>query len=1052
GGQRLDRGVPGTQEPLAPRTALLLAYLALHAEAPQPRTHLAALFWPDSEEAQARTNLRRELHHLRAVLEDDDSLVAGPTALCWRDRATCRVDVRVLLVEADAAARAARDGDREQVVRHGDVALAACGGELLPGALEEWVLTEREALRRRCVEVCDLLAQTHGQVGDLDRALPPARRRVQLEPLEEAGYLQLIELQAAAGDRSAALATYHRCVSVLERELGVGPGPAVVAAAAALHRERVGGPAGTGRRRAGHRPASGEAPLVGRAEQVRRLERRWDDARHRPGAVTVVSGEAGVGKTRLALEVARRVRDAGGAVAVARCFGRSGRPPLAPVAEWLAAPDLRAAVSSSDAAARREIARLVPPEPTASGEPPVADVDSLSSGVLGRGEGWRRRRFYDGLAQVVLGAGRPTLLVLEDLQWCDIETLSWLTFLVERAERTPGVALHLLVTVRPRELAGQGEHSAWVAALGSEGRAEVVELAPLDVAQVARMGSHLTGRELTAAQAEELHAATGGFPLHVVEAVRSGVGGPPVPRPRAASDPARDALGGVLRRRLGEASPVAREIAGLAACVGRDFDLDLLIGASDHDADVVVDAVDELWHRRILVEIAGGYDFSHDLLREEAYAVVSPPRRWLMHRRLAQSLELAHSGRLDDVAVQLADLYERGGRPERAIEHYVTAAQRAVGLLAMRDAVAHYGSARRLLRALPEGPARDARELDLLFAMSEPLNVAYGYAAPPLVENSERLVDLAGRLGRRRTLIASVVGLWGSRFVQGQHAEALRLARWAFELAETEADLATQGRFALGGSVATAGRSAEAVAHLDRTWADDPDLVSTVVGTRPRVHARAWSAHPCWLLGDDAGARERRDEAVREARRGGRPYDVVVALAYAAVTDQLLGDVDRLRQTADELTELCRRHEVAYYREWALVTGGWAVQGDDGVAAMERGIRRLQQQGALARMPYWLSLLAEGRARVGDAGGARAALDAAQAAAASRQELWWLPEVLRRRSALLTGPRAVEALREAERLAAAHGSLAVRRRCRADLAARGEGPNDDANAEGTPRS
>lgn len=383
---------------------------------------------------------------------------------------------------------------------------------------------------------------------------------------------------------------------------------------------------------------------------------------------------------------------------------------------------------------------------------------------------------------------------------------------------------------------------------------------------------------------------------------------------------------------------------------------------------------------------------------------MSPPRRWLLHRRLAQSLELSHSGRLDDVAVQLADLYERGGMPERAVEHYVTAAQRAVGLLAMRDAVAHYGSARRLLLAQPAGPVRDARELDLLFAMTEPLNVAYGYAAPPLVENSERLVDLAGRLGRRRTLIASVVGLWTSRFVQGRHAEALRLASWAVELAEDEPDLAAQGRFALGGSMATAGRSREAVAHFDRAWADDPDLVSTVVGTRPRVHARAWSAHPCWLLGDDAGARGRRDDAVREARRGGRPYDVAVALAYAAVTDQLLGDVPRVAATAGELTELCRRHEVAYYREWALVTGGWARGGEEGVAEMERGIRALQQQGALVRMPYWLSLLADGRARSGDLAGARAALDAAQVAAVSRDEQWWLPEVLRRRAALLDAP------------------------------------------------
>ncbi|MGN6613373.1 MAG: ATP-binding protein [Angustibacter sp.] len=1041
GGQRLSRPASGADEPLASRTALLLTHVVLHTGAPQPRTHLAALFWPDSGEAQARTNLRRELHHLRTILGDDDSLVVGSLSLGWRDRPTCRVDVRVFLVEAEAASGAARDGDREGLVRHAEAALAAYGGRLLPGVLDDWVLAEGEALHRRCVELCDLLAQARADAGEPARAVQVARRRVQLEPLEEEGYLRLLRLQAASGDRSAALATYHRCVSVIERELGVAPGRAVVEAAAALHVER----SAAERSGEGPRPqrvvrqGAAEAPLVGRSAQLSQLVQRWDDARHRPGAVTVISAEAGVGKTRLALEVARRVRAAGGAVAVARCFGRSGRPALAPVADWLAAPDLSPGVEAAGPAARREVRRLVPLDPGSGeeGRTPSEPEVTLSAGVLGRGEGWQRRRFYEGLAQAVLGSGRPTLLVLDDLQWCDVETLSWVTFLVQRAARGSRTPLHVLATVRPRELAGQSEHSAWIAGLRSDGTAEVVDLAPLDVAQVAGLGRHLLGRELSPAEAEGLYAATGGFPLHVVEAARSGAVVTSDAGRSAAVDAGRAALGAVLRRRLGEASAVAREVAGLAACVGRDFDLDLLIGASDHEADAVVDAVDELWHRRILVELTGGYDFSHDLLREEAYALVSPPRRWLVHRRLAQSLELSHAGRLDDVAVQLADLYERGGLLERAIEHYLAAAQRAVGLLAMRDAVRHYGSARRLLLSLPEGPARDARELDVLFAMTEPLNVAYGYAAGPLVENSERLVDLAGRLGRRRTLIASVVGLWTSRFVQGRHADALRLATWAVDLAEDEPDLATQGRFALGGSVATAGRSQEAVRHLDQTWADDPDLVSTVVGTRPRVHARAWSAHPRWLLGDAEGAAARRDDAVREARRGGRPYDLVVALAYAAVTDQLLGDVARATATSDELTELCQRHEVAYYREWALVVGGWARGGPAGVAAMQRGIRRLQQQGSLARLPYWLTLLAEGRSQVDDGAGARAALDAAQVAATSREELWWLPEVLRRRAALLPAQAGLDALLEADRLAVEHGSLMVHQRCLGDLAGRG---------------
>ena len=108
----------------------------------------------------------------------------------------------------------------------------------------------------------------------------------------------------------------------------------------------------------------------------------------------------------------------------------------------------------------------------------------------------------------------------------------------------------------------------------------------------------------------------------------------------------------VLRNRLEQATPAAREVAGLAAAVGRDFSLDLLTEASDLDADVVVGAVDELWRRRIMREFRDGYDFSHDLLRDTAYAQLSPPKRWLLHRRIAQSLELLHAGDTDAVSAR----------------------------------------------------------------------------------------------------------------------------------------------------------------------------------------------------------------------------------------------------------------------------------------------------------------------------------------------------------------------------------------------------------------
>ncbi|MEV6625445.1 BTAD domain-containing putative transcriptional regulator, partial [Amycolatopsis sp. NPDC051114] len=202
----------------SPRSVALVAHLVVHAGRAQPRRLLAGLFWPDSTDAQALTNLRRELHQLRRVLGDPPSLAVTGHDLSWRDTPSSRVDVR----EFDVARRAALAAtDPGEVAAHARTALAAYRGELLPGLADDWVLAARAELDRECVELCDLLCRT--PAGDPAVALDAARRRIRLRPLEETGYRTLMGLQADAGDRAGAVSTYHRCASVLERELGVVP-------------------------------------------------------------------------------------------------------------------------------------------------------------------------------------------------------------------------------------------------------------------------------------------------------------------------------------------------------------------------------------------------------------------------------------------------------------------------------------------------------------------------------------------------------------------------------------------------------------------------------------------------------------------------------------------------------------------------------------------------------------------------------------------------------------------------------------------------------------
>ena len=162
-----------------------------------------------------------------------------------------------------------------------------------------------------------------------------------------------------------------------------------------------------------------------------------------------------------------------------------------------------------------------------------------------------------------------------------------------------------------------------------------------------------------------------------------------------------------------------------------------------------------------------------------------------------------------------------------------------------------------------------------------------------------------------------------------------------------------------------------------------------------------------------------------------------MALAYGGITHQMRHDMAELRDTVGELRELCDRYGFAYYREWGLILDGWSRADEPGIDLARRGISNLKSEGAFARMPYWLSLLADLLARNDRLDAARATLDAALVAGQSHDDVWWLPEVMRMRAAYDEEEVAISRLRSAAQMASAHGSVALLRRCEHDLARRG---------------
>ncbi|MCZ2404992.1 AAA family ATPase [Paenarthrobacter sp. Z7-10] len=989
GEQRVSvQGASSTPPAASARALEILIYLALHAGRAQPRVQLACLLWPDSSESQARTNLRRELHHLRQLPGMETALQAEGAALSWNDDGGCFVDVRHFEVERAQALEYDAAGNSPALLEHACAAIDAYKGDLLPGLYEEWVLEERETLRRHCIELCDLASAAARNLGDSSTAIGAMRRRIQLEPLEEAGYQALMSLQAESGDTAAAVRTYHRCASVLEQELGIDPGtrtralaqrllgtapdravkgasptapPAASTAAAAAGatlgaptafratrggRATPGGKPGvptTGVTRGGKpkalrtgatesgRPAEGEGPtttasgaagpspsmaaapgppavdwagprprdipLIGREREEALLAALWQRAASGQPRMVVVSGDAGVGKSRLVAALATTVRAQRAVTAGSRCYAGSGRIALAPVAGWLRSPDFRAVAETMDATWGGEVSRLLPTTANAgtagyagSGATGVTAGNGATAGPAGTAgngatagnagpegigpaasvsaanaliDAWQRHQFFEGLAQAVLASGRPTLLILDDLQWCDEETMNWLGFLLDYAPEAP---LLVAATARSGELEDNAGIVALLRALRSAGWVIDVELTPLDSLNTAELAEAVSGRAVQTQEGALLHAATGGYPLYIVEAARGRDGDGLASALTGATD-----VGAVLRRRMEQSSPVAREVAGLAAGVGREFSLDLLAQSGGMTEQALVRAVDELWRHRIIREQPGGYDFAHDLLRQTAYESVSPPQRWLLHRRLAQALEVLHSGSTDAVAAQLAEQYRKAGSPARALHYFARAGDVSTRIFANAQALKDYQRCLDFIVQLPQGTETDDLELLVLQKMPAPLTALRGYASVQLRRTVERMVELADRLGRPHIRLAGLIGLFAATFVQGETALAHRIGARALELSKAFPDLAGQAHFAYAGAATSLGHAGEAIHHFDLACSLSPDGYSYILGTRVEVHARAWSAHAYWLAGDDDGAQRLAADALDRARQLGIP-------------------------------------------------------------------------------------------------------------------------------------------------------------------------------------
>jgi len=998
GGFRLAAGGRPLARTPGARQQQLIVFLILHGRnGPIQRQRVAGSLWPESTDVQALTNLRRELHHLREGWPDLEALVdTGSRTLAWRDEAGTIVD----LVAFDAAADRGLAGDRDALRD----AAALYRGDVLPDFGGEWIDPDRERLHQHAKQVLTRLVDLLERERAFGDAIDHAQQLLRLDPLDEQAWCALMRCHARRGERATALHLYQQCAATLKKELGIQPS----AATRLTYREVL--DVDTEAPAIAPPPRTAVYPLVGRQSEWQMLLRAWRTAAAGRTRLLVIRGEAGIGKTRLAEELVDWSRMNSVSAVTAWCYAGEGRLAYAPIATWLRNDALRPALMQLDPAFMSDVARLRPD--LLALRPDVSAPDRQL-------ETWQRLGFFEALSQAFRAAA-PLVLVVDDLQWADGDTIEWLQYFLRS---TSGTRCLVVGTVRAEEEEDNPPLGRLLRHLERDDLLTAIVLGPLDRTATAQLAGEVAEHPLDETALARTFRETEGHPLFIVERGRMEL----ARQPGSTGDTTLPQVQSVVAARLALLSEEARAAAEVAAAVGRDFRFDILAEASDLEEDALVRALDELWRRHIVrVQADERWDFSHDRIREVAYSGIGPARRRLIHRRIAQGMERLFADRLDDVSASIAGHLDRGGQPARAVPFLERAAAVATRLSATEEAIRCLTHALSILERLPAGRDRDEQELALRSSLSVALNSSRGYAAIEVEQNLDRVFTLSSSDGRGRVPVRWLWVAFTLRFMLGDLKATRALSEQALEHSTVDPSCRCEAHHAMGGMLLSLGELEASRDHFEASLAayDEANPQRSALGSDLGVFGHAWYSHTLWLLGEEHAAMAHAEQAIALAQRLDHKYSQTLALAYGALLHQMRLDPARVLACAEAAVAVCARHGFGYYGEWARVLIGWArgqERPEEGIPIIESALESLDRGRAQARRPYYLSLLADTYGRLGKRDRARSILDDAINMALDRGDVWWLPALYLQKSDFEAAPEREAMLQRA--LALARGQL-----------------------------
>ena len=727
-----------------------------------------------------------------------------------------------------------------------------------------------------------------------------------------------------------------------------------------------------------------DLPLIGREDAWQALTTAY--RRYQGEGVIFISGEAGVGKSRLMQEFAT---DQTGLVLTGNSHAMGQALPYQPLVQALRLalplPDRWNHISFVWLA---EVSRLLP-------ELRVHFPDLPQPVEIAPQQA--QARLFEALTQVFssLAADAPLLLCLDDVHWADEATLGWLQY---TTKQLTSCGVCIVAAYRTHEAERLAE---WQRALSRAGQVATIRLTRLTDMAVADL-LHQAGvaRTTAAALAGRIHAATGGNAFFVLETIRELLEMGKI-SDDSANLPLTQTVRDAVLRRVGRLTPLAQQVLAVAAVLSPHLRVKTLVETSGRTELETVDSLEELLARQLLRADGVNFRFQHDLAREAIYQDISPWRRRLLHRRAGESLEQLYQSNLAPFYPTLAHHWSRvieddttdSGLASKTIGYLQKAGEQAIRSYAGHEAEVFLKNALTLLTILPDTSENKRQELKLQIALGHTLRATKAINAPEVKQAFSRALDLAQEVGEISQHLAVLRGLHAYYGNRGEYKRGLELAKEFLNLVnqvQPDPPHVVMAHRMMGMSLFFLGRFTPARRHFEQGLAlYDPQynaLLSTLYGQNdPAVGTLTHLSLTLWCLGYPDQALRRSQEALNLARELGQPLMLAEAQYFAAFLHSLRREAGAALTQAQAAVNLATEQSFQHALHWGTFMRGWALAGQgqtaSGFAEMEQGAAAYRTIGAEVGRAFMLIGLAERCQETGDIEAGLTALDEALAIA-----------------------------------------------------------------------